>query len=144
MSQGSLAREVGVTPTQVYLVEKGTTLNPHRDILERYARVLGVSPAYLRWGVETQAQETPGADDELETLLTSLSGTGRRAAIRHLRAVRDMQTEYETDTTRKVGGVEVVETKIHVPEFEDLGEAAFNRPDIADAARRDAEDLEGA
>ena len=53
-SQSELARKVGVTPQAVQKWEKAKTV-PRGYTLEKLAGVLGVSPAYIQFGIAGEA-----------------------------------------------------------------------------------------
>jgi transcriptional regulator with XRE-family HTH domain len=72
LSQEDLARLVGVSKTQVYLVEGGHTRNPQPSRLRRYAEALGVSLDYLQFGHDA---EPPGGGVEWPPLEVCLRHT---------------------------------------------------------------------
>lgn len=63
ISQSELARKIGVTPQAVQKWEKAKTV-PRGTTLQRLADVLGVSPAYIQFGI-TPPAEHPSVGQEL-------------------------------------------------------------------------------
>jgi transcriptional regulator with XRE-family HTH domain len=62
------ARRVGVTPTAVWNWEKNS-ITPRQPALEAIAKVLGVTTAFLLYGVETQAIARPQAASSVASIL---------------------------------------------------------------------------
>jgi transcriptional regulator with XRE-family HTH domain len=58
ITASELARLVGVTPTAVWNWEKNS-ITPRRPALEAVAKVLGVSTAFLVYGVEAEVAAPP-------------------------------------------------------------------------------------
>jgi transcriptional regulator with XRE-family HTH domain len=101
LAQEELARQVGVSKTQVYLVENGLTKNPRPERLRRYARALGVTPEYLREG---RGPERPQAEGELPPLEVCLRHTSRlnEAEIAQIvRIVRALEAEQERELAER-------------------------------------------
>ena len=63
ISQSELARKVGVTPQAVQKWEKAKTV-PRGATLRRLADVLGVSPAYIQFGITTSVSDTFSVEQE--------------------------------------------------------------------------------
>ncbi len=92
-SQEDLARRVGVSKTQVYLVESGRTLNPQPGKLRRYAQALGVSLDYLQYGHDPGP---PGGGSEwppLEVCLRHTSTLTEEEIAQIARIVRALEAE---------------------------------------------------
>jgi transcriptional regulator with XRE-family HTH domain len=97
MSQEALATRLGVSKTQVYLVENGTTKRPYRDVLDRYAAALGVTVEYLMNGTEQSSaqvlEDRAQAVDELASVAADLHLPSYRALVSIGKTIRDLQTE---------------------------------------------------
>lgn len=55
MTQGEVAKAVGLKTPAIYKYEKGLIVNPKRSLIEKLAKLFSVSPAYLL-GVETESE----------------------------------------------------------------------------------------
>jgi transcriptional regulator with XRE-family HTH domain len=93
LSQEELARQLGVSKTQVYLVERGKTLAPQAEVLRAYARVLGVSIGYLRHGVEDEPVPGPAEWPPLEVYLRHTSTLSPEEIAQIVRIVRALELE---------------------------------------------------
>lgn len=92
-SQEELARRVGVSKTQVYLVESGQTKAPRPARLQRYARALGVTLEYLRDG---RGPEVPDRKEEwpaLDVCLRHTSTLSEEEIAQVVRIVRALEAE---------------------------------------------------
>lgn len=56
-SVGSVARASGLSPREVRRMREGDVAGPRVVTVERLARALGVSPAWLVWGEEVDRGE---------------------------------------------------------------------------------------
>ena len=63
ISQSELARKVGVTPQAVQKWEKAKTV-PRGPTLQRLADALGVSPAYIQFGITDTVPDYPAVEQE--------------------------------------------------------------------------------
>ena len=63
ISQSELARKIGVTPQAVQKWEKAKTV-PRGPTLQKLADVLGVSPAYIQFGITDAVPDYPAVEQE--------------------------------------------------------------------------------
>ncbi|MDQ2744691.1 MAG: helix-turn-helix transcriptional regulator [Chloroflexota bacterium] len=103
-SQEELARRVGVSKTQVYLVEAGQTKRPQGNILRRYARALGVDLEYLRGGIEPDPSTASGEWPALEDCLRHTSILGEQEIAQIVRIVRALEAEQEREVAQRRRG----------------------------------------
>jgi len=92
LSQEALARLVGVSKTQVYLVERGTTRRPQPEALNRYANALGVTVDYLLTG-QTAPTDTEGAWPPIEAYLRHTSNLSEAEIAQVARIIRALEME---------------------------------------------------
>lgn len=97
LSQEALAHMVGVSKSQVYLVEKGVTRAPHPGRLRAYAAVLGVTMEYLLHGDKVRplggTQEWPS----LEVYLRETSSLAPEEIIQVARIVHALEAEQRAE-----------------------------------------------
>ncbi len=63
ISQSELARKIGVTPQAVQKWEKAKTV-PRGSTLQKLADALGVSPAYIQFGISDPVPAYPAVEQE--------------------------------------------------------------------------------
>ncbi|EEO27560.1 helix-turn-helix domain-containing protein [Oxalobacter paraformigenes] len=63
ISQSELARKIGVTPQAVQKWEKAKTV-PRGATLRKLADALGVSPAYIQFGISDPVPDYPAVEQE--------------------------------------------------------------------------------
>lgn len=117
MSIRQLAGRTGVSDAYIGNLEKASGSEPGLDVLARLAAGLRATPDDLLgdFGLPLRSH---GAS-EIASLYNDLDVYARRAALHHLRTVREMQVAYAVDR-----GEEQI--------------AAYNRPDIAADAYRES------
>jgi transcriptional regulator with XRE-family HTH domain len=100
LAQEELARQVGVSKTQVYLVENGLTKSPRPERLRRYARALGVTLEYLRHG---QGPERPAEGEwpPLDVCLRHTSRLNEEEIAQIVRIVRALEAEQERELAER-------------------------------------------
>jgi len=97
LSQEELAHQVGVSKTQVYLVENGTTRSPQAEVLRGYARVLGISLSYLTTGVDGTAPTDSEAWPPLEVYLRHTLTLSDEEIAQIVRIVRALEMEQQRE-----------------------------------------------
>lgn len=89
MSQLDLARAVGYKGrSAISKVEKGER-DISQSMIEKYARVLGVSPAYLLYGEESEPSEKPlsSLDKEFVQLISKLTDEEKKMIIAQIKGL---------------------------------------------------------
>lgn len=97
LSQEELAHAVGVSKSQVYLVEKGVTRSPHPGRVRAYATALGVTAEYLLHGGKVRP---PGGKQEwpsLEVYLRETSSLAPEEIIQVARIVHALEAEQRAE-----------------------------------------------
>jgi transcriptional regulator with XRE-family HTH domain len=100
LSQEDLARRVGVSKTQVYLVESGRTQSPQPGKLRRYAQALGVSLDYLQYGHDPEPPDGGKEWPPLEVCLRHTSSLTEEDIAHITRIVRALEAEQRRELTR--------------------------------------------
>ncbi len=96
LSQEELARRVGVSKTQVYLVESGQTKQPQGAILRRYARALGITVEYLKDGIEPNPAPR-GEMPPLEVYLRHTSTLSEEEIAQVVRIIHALEAEQQRE-----------------------------------------------
>lgn len=103
LSQEGMARRVGVSKTQVHLVESGKTGKPQAETLRNYARVLGVSVAYLNGERDAPSNEGARVDPwpPLEIYLRHTSVLSDEEIAQVARIVRALELDQQRELAIK-------------------------------------------
>ena len=80
MSQGALARLVGMAQSTLSEIERGDTKLPSADNLMRIAKVLGVTQAWIVTGKEGELEILTEEEEKVFSRLRKMT-TGQRAAF---------------------------------------------------------------
>jgi len=97
LSQEELAHQAGVSKTQVYLVENGTTRSPQGEVLRGYARALDISLSYLTTGVDDTAPTNSEAWPPLEVYLRHTLTLSDEEIAQIVRIVRALEMEQQRE-----------------------------------------------
>lgn len=96
-SQEELARQIGVSKTQVYLVEAGKTRAPQAEVLRGYARALGISLTYLKNGGDPEPAVATERWPPLEVYLRHVSTLAEDEIAHIVRIVRALEREQQRE-----------------------------------------------
>lgn len=96
-SQEELARQIGVSKTQVYLVEAGKTRAPQAEVLRGYARALGISLTHLKNGGELEPSAAAESWPPLEVYLRHISTLAEDEIAHIVRVVRALEREQQRE-----------------------------------------------
>lgn len=96
-SQEELARQIGVSKTQVYLVEAGKTRAPQAEVLRGYARALGISLTYLKNGGDPEPAAAAERWPPLEVYLRHVSTLAEDEIAHIVRIVRALEREQQRE-----------------------------------------------
>jgi transcriptional regulator with XRE-family HTH domain len=168
LSQEQLGEIVGVTGQAIHMLEIGKRSRPQPANLRRLAEALDVTPEYLMFGVNPQADghSLPPLDTYLRETqaLTDEQITHVRRTLRALQAERELaefRAKYEAEPQAPQGSagdrrnargllnaIDDVPEEVAEPEegedFNPLEDAAYDRDELAEKLRREGEGFEPA